>query len=80
MPPIQLTNTFHRALEMASTQRLECSSFLGSILKSLTRKQVIAKKELHRSIQVGFLRSLRDASGREVDKQRLSEPGVSAYF
>ena len=35
------------------TWRLLCSSFLGSIVSSsLTRKQVITKKELHRSLQV----------------------------
>ena len=34
------------------TQRLQCSSFLGSILQSLRRKQVITKRELHRSLSV----------------------------
>ena len=35
--------------------RLRCSSFLGSILESLTGKQVITKKELHRSLPVETL-------------------------
>ena len=34
------------------TWRLLCSSFLGSILQSLSRKQVRTQKELHRSLQV----------------------------
>ena len=34
---------------MMYTQGLQCSSFLGSILESLSRKQVITKKELHSS-------------------------------
>ena len=39
-------------LVLASTWRLLCSSFLGSILESLIGKQVIARKELHRILQV----------------------------
>ena len=34
------------------SQGLQCSSFLGSILYSLSRKQVITKKELHESLWV----------------------------
>ena len=36
-----------------STWRLLCNSFMGNILKSLTRKQVISRKEPYRSLQVG---------------------------
>ena len=40
---------------MLPTWRLLCSSFLGSILQPLIRKQVTTKKELHRSLQVSAI-------------------------
>ena len=39
-------------MDLGATWGLLCSSFLGSILYTLMRKQVISKKELHRSLQV----------------------------
>ena len=39
-------------LQVQYTWRLPCSSFFGSILESLTRKQVRTKQELHRSLLV----------------------------
>ena len=41
-----MADTCHEVFDV-DTRRLQCSSFLGSTLQSLRRKEVITKKELH---------------------------------
>ena len=62
--------TGHRVAVVLITQKLECSSFLGSMLQFPRRKQVMAKKVLHESLWV-VTQGLRDLGGKYLKQRSL---------